>query len=181
MPCIYTNISKCLEGLNKIIYSYTKRAAKERSCTFILFALGRGSRRLIVLEEIYPLKKKLEQRWVRGWDCGWTPYGLCFSPYWRQDIHDNFIIPFKDLKFSVYVDEIVIPRFGLGSVVLTEFSQKKNYLWEARVYRYRAGWNSKYGRMLAYQLFVTTDFVDLKVQLKESFHPNSVRKKGNTR
>lgn len=148
---------------------------------FHFFDLGRGSRRLIVMEEMFPLQKKLKLRWVRGWDCGWTPYGLCFSPYWRRDIHNNFIIPFEDLKSSVYVDEVAISGIGLGSTVLTEFSKKKNYLWEADVYMYWAGWNSKYRRRMPYRVFVETDFVDLEVQLKEAFHPSEVRLKSNTR
>ena len=49
----------------KWVFAYTKRKAKKRSCTFILFALGKGNRRLIVFEEIYPMKKILELRWVR--------------------------------------------------------------------------------------------------------------------
>lgn len=125
------------------------------------------------------MKKKLELRWVRGWDCGWTSYGLCFSPDWREDIHDNFIIPFKDLELSVVVDEPARPdEFGFNSVVLARFSEKRNTIWEAIVYQYWSGYNYKYRKRMPYKIFVTTDFEDLDVQLKDDFHPNSVRLKG---
>ena len=119
---------------------------------------------------------------VRGWDCGWTPYGLCFSPDWRGDIHDNFIIPFKDLRFSLYVDEIANPNeFGYRSPVLVRFSKKKNTLWEARVYKYSQSYSWLTGKGTVNSISVRTEFVDLKTQLQESFHPNQARLKGNTR
>lgn len=149
---------------------------------FYYFALGKGNRRLIVFEEIYPMKKKLELRWVRGWDCGWTPYGLCFSPYWRGDIHDNFIIPFKDLRFSLYVDEIADPiEFGHRSPVLVTFSKKKDTLWEARIYKHTLYLNWLTCRVTVTKIHVRTEFVDLETQLEEAFHPNQARLKGNTR
>ena len=150
-----------------------------RSILFVL-ALGKGRRRLIVLEEVNPMKKNFDLRWVRGWDCGWTPHGLCFSPYWRADIHDNFIIPFKDLTFSVYVDEPAdASAFGINSAVLASFSKKKNTLWEGRVYSYFEGYNWAKRRRLKYKIFVRTEYQDLgNNQLQEAFHPNEVKLKG---
>lgn len=144
--------------------------------------LGRGSKRLIVIEDIYPFKEKKELRWVRGWMCGWTPHGLCFSPDWRRDIHDNFMIPFKNLKLDVYCDEPADPgAFGINSVVLARFSKKKLHLWEANVRSYWADWDEKRSKSLPYSISVTTDYFDLgKKQLKESFPPHKLRLKGIT-
>ena len=147
-----------------------------------LLALGKGRRRLVVLEDIYPLKKERWLRWVRGWDCGWTPYGLCFSPDWRRDIHDHFIISFENLIFSVYVDEPANPNeFGLNSAVLVRFSKKKTTLWEARVKSYFTAYNWAKHKRMTYQINVKTEYQDLAVQLSESFHPSQVLLKGNTK
>ena len=107
---------------------------------------------------------------------------MCFSSDWRGDIHGNFIIPFKDLRFSLYVDEIANPNeFGLRSPVLVRFSKKRNTLWEARVYQYSQSYSWLTGKGTINRISVRTEFVDLEKQLQESFHPNQARLKGNTR
>jgi len=120
-------------------------------------------------------------RWVPGWDCGWTSYGLCFSSDWRGDIHDNFIVPLKYLTFSVYVDQPAnSDEFGYGSAVLTRFSKKRDAYWEARVWSYYSGWSWSKRKFVTYRINVRTEFIDLKEQLQESFNPNQVRLKGIT-
>lgn len=112
--------------------------------------------------------------------CGWTPYGLCFSPEARGDIHYNFIIPFKSLTLDVYCDQPADPAmFGINSVVLTEFKKKQGYLWEGRVRSYSNAWNSKRQTALPYRIQVRTFYHDLKEQITEWFSPSQVRLKGN--
>lgn len=127
-----------------------------------------------------PFAKKQELRWVPGLMCGWTPYGLCFSPEARGDIHYNFIIPFKSLTLDVYCDQPADPAmFGINSVVLTEFKKKQGYLWEGRVRSYSNAWNSKRQTALPYRIQVRTFYHDLKKQITEWFSPSQVRLKGN--
>ena len=162
--------------------AYTKTTAKKRSCIFVLFSSGKGRRRLAVYEEVHPMTRNGSFRWARGWDCGWTQYGLCFSPDWRVDIHDNFIIPFEDLTSSVYVDEPANSmEFRVGSAVLTRFSQKKDALWEGDVRAYWKGYNWVKHIVEIYSIDVKTNYRDLKHQLEESFHPSEVLLKGNAR
>lgn len=171
-----------VHGRLKKNHAYTKTTATKKLCTLIIFALGKGKKRLYVLEEVHPMKKSDEMRWVRGWDCGWTPYGLCFSSDWREDIHDNYIVPFKYLTFSVYVDQPADSDFfGFSSAVLARFSKKRDSFWEGRVYSYSSGWSWSKRKFVTYRIVVRTEFVDLKHQLEEAFHPSQVRLKGNTR
>ncbi|PFX29470.1 Polynucleotide 5'-hydroxyl-kinase NOL9 [Stylophora pistillata] len=139
----------------------------------------KGSNRIIALEDIHPFEKKKELRWVPGFMCGWTPYGLCFSPEWKRNIHYYFIIPFKNLYIDVYVDQPADPAvFGINSVVLTRFKQKPGYLWEGLVTTYWNGWDSKRKRTVPTSIQVRTDYHDLKEQLTEWFSPSQLRLKG---
>jgi len=161
-------------------HTYTKKTAAKNSCTFVIFALGKGKKRLFVLEEVHPLQKNDDMRWVPGRDCGWTRFGLCFSADWRGDIHDNYIVPFKFLVYSLYVDQPAdSDAFGLKSAVLVRFSKKRDAYWEARVLGYSMGWDYKKRKIVTYRIIVRTEFIGLKEQLQESFSPNQARLKGN--
>ena len=98
-----------------------------------------------------------------------------------MDIHDNFILPFKDLVMYAYCDQPADTEvFGIGSVVLTKFSKKRDRLLEGRVYRYDKSYNWRRRKHTTYRIFVRTEYYELGVkdQIEESFHPDGVRLKG---
>lgn len=110
---------------------------------------------------------------------------MCFSPDWRRDIHNNFIIPFKTLEHDVYCDQPAdATEFGLSSVVLTKFrkSKRSKLLWEGIVRNYWQSYNFRKRKMTPYKIFVRTAYLDLgiKHQYTEEFHPSQVRLKGIT-
>ena len=142
---------------------------------FFLCDLGKGNRRAVVIEDRKPFSKNPDLTWSRGWMCGWTPHGLCFSPDHKEDIHDFYVIPFKNIRRDVYCDQVPnlnVRGFGINSVILAKFRaavDKKQY-WQAVVNRY-----SKNGRRQVISLVARTVFHSLGVnQIEESFQPNQV-------
>ena len=130
------------------------------------------------MEDQTPFGKDVWLVYTRGWLCGWTPHGMCVSPYHKRDVHDFFVIPFRYFLSGVYCDQT--PKldwgFGLNSVILARFSRSADgAYWPATVNGY---WANGYGQVTSVQ--GKTFFHRLGTnQIKEYFPPHRIRLKGN--
>ena len=145
-----------------------------------LFYLGKGNRRAIVLHDANPLGKTANLSWSRGWMCGWTPHGLCFSPDENKDIHNFYMIPFPLIKTHVYCEQRPNINsgwgFGLNSIILAQFSRaNKGELWQGLVRRYT---QNGHGTILKFR--AKTFFASFGVnQVEQTFYPGQVYLEGN--
>lgn len=141
--------------------------------------LGKGSRRAIVIEDREPLGPEPKIRYRRGWLCGWTPHGMCFSPYYYRDINYFYVIPFEYVLWSVFCDQAAnlnSRRFGLNVMVIAKFSRAtdKSAFWQAYVRGYMS---NAYGHVISLQ--AQTFFPSWGVnQITETFRPNQVWLRG---
>lgn len=147
---------------------------------FFFFYLGKGNRRAIVLHDANPFGKTANLSWSRGWMCGWTPHGLCFSPDEKKDIHDFYVIPFPLIKTHVYCEQRPNINsgwgFGLNSIILSQFSRaNKGELWQGQVRRYT---QNGHGTILKFT--AKTFFASFGVnQVEQTFYPGQVYLEGN--
>ena len=145
-----------------------------------LFYLGKGNRRAIVLHDANPLGKTANLSWSRGWMCGWTPHGLCFSPDENKDIHNFYMIPFPLIKTHVYCEQRPNINsgwgFGLNSIILAQFSRaNKGELWQGLVRRYT---QNGHGTILKFR--AKTFFASFGVnQVEQTFYAGQVYLEGN--
>ena len=112
--------------------------------------------------------------------CGWTPYGLCFSPDRKKDIHRFYMIPFKNIKNYVFCDQTPNLNsgwgFGINSIILAHFSRsaKKDDFWQGLVTKYT---QNGYRQVLS--LTARTFFGSLGVnQIQQTFYPSQVLLEG---
>ena len=112
--------------------------------------------------------------------CGWTPYGLCFSPDRKKDIHRFYMIPFENIKSYVYCDQTPNLNsgwgFGINSIILAHFSRsaKKDDFWQGLVTKYT---QNGYRQVLS--LTARTFFKSLGVnQIQQTFYPSQVLLEG---
>ena len=137
--------------------------------------LGKGSRRAIALEDRDPLGSRPRLRYIRGWLCGWTPHGMCFSPYHYRDINYFYVIPFDYFRPGVWCDQhpnLNARGFGLNVMILAKFSRSadESAFWLAQVKSYM---QNGHGHVIS--LEAQTFFSKLGLnQIKETFLPNQV-------
>ena len=149
-------------------------------CIYYFFYLGKGNRRAIVLHDANPFGKTANLSWSRGWMCGWTPHGLCFSPDEKKDIHDFYVIPFPLIKTHVYCEQRPNINsgwgFGLNSIILAQFSRaNKGELWQGLVRRYT---QNGHGTILKFR--AKTFFASFGVnQVEQTFYAGQVYLEGN--
>ena len=147
---------------------------------FFFIYLGKGNRRAIVLHDATPFYKTANLSWSRGWMCGWTPHGLCFSPDEKKDIHDFYVISFPLIKTHVYCEQRPNINsgwgFGLNSIILAQFSRaNKGELWQGLVRRYT---QNGHGTILKFR--AKTFFASFGVnQVEQTFYPGQVYLEGN--
>ena len=166
--------------LQRPLSSVPKVVVVESFDCISLFYLGKGNRRAIVLHDANPLGKTANLSWSRGWMCGWTPHGLCFSPDENKDIHNFYMIPFPLIKTHVYCEQRPNINsgwgFGLNSIILAQFSRaNKDELWQGLVRRYT---QNGHGTILKFR--AKTFFASFGVnQVEQTFYAGQVYLEGN--
>ena len=166
--------------LQRPLSSVPKVVVVESFDCISLFYLGKGNRRAIVLHDANPLGKTANLSWSRGWMCGWTPHGLCFSPDENKDIHNFYMIPFPLIKTHVYCEQRPNINsgwgFGLNSIILAQFSRaNKGELWQGLVRRYT---QNGHGTILKFR--AKTFFASFGVnQVEQTFYAGQVYLEGN--